>query len=61
VTINNPYWEAVKDCVETDGIRGNPVVGYFRLDRTSVRTLPARRTGWGSSGSTAGAFPTPIP
>ncbi|HUE33918.1 MAG TPA: hypothetical protein VMQ38_13780 [Mycobacterium sp.] len=34
MTINNPYWEAVKDCVETDGLWGNPVVGYFRLDRT---------------------------
>jgi hypothetical protein len=28
---NNPYWEAVKDCVETDGLWGNPVVGYFRF------------------------------
>jgi hypothetical protein len=34
VTIDNPFWEAVKDCVETDGFEGNPVVGYFSLDRT---------------------------
>jgi hypothetical protein len=34
VTIDNPYWEAVKDRVETDSLCGNPVIGYFRLDRT---------------------------
>ena len=34
MSIDNPYWEAVKDCVETDSFRGNPVVGEFRLDRT---------------------------
>lgn len=39
MTINNPYWEAVKDCVETDSLRGNPVVGYFSLDRTVEETM----------------------
>jgi hypothetical protein len=34
VTIDNPFWEAVKDGVETDSFRGNPVVGEYRLDRT---------------------------
>jgi len=34
VSIDNPYWEAVKDCVETADPEGNPVVGYFSLDRT---------------------------
>jgi hypothetical protein len=34
VTVNNPFWEAVKDCVEADSFRGNLVVGEFRLDRT---------------------------
>lgn len=34
MTIDNPYWDAVKDCVETDNVGGNPVVGYFSLDRT---------------------------
>lgn len=27
MAIDNPYWEAVKDCVEADSFRGNPVVG----------------------------------
>ncbi len=34
IDIDNPYWEMVKNCVETDSFRGNPVVGEFRLDRT---------------------------
>lgn len=34
MVIDNPYWDAVKDCVEADGVGGNPVVGYFSLDRT---------------------------
>ena len=37
--IDNPYWEAVKDCVETDSFRGNPVVGEFRLDRTLEQNM----------------------
>jgi hypothetical protein len=46
VTIDNPFWEAVKDCVETDSFRGNPVVGEFRLDRTveeSIARTPNRQ------------------
>jgi hypothetical protein len=39
VSIDNPYWEAVKDCVETDSFRGNPVVGEFRLDRTVQQNM----------------------
>lgn len=34
MTIDNPYWDAVKDCVDTDTVGGNPVVGYFSLERT---------------------------
>ena len=34
MTIDNPYWEAVKDCVGTDSLWGNPVGGAFLLDRT---------------------------
>jgi hypothetical protein len=41
MTIDNPFWEAVKDCVEPDSFRGNPVVGEFRLDR-SVQESMAR-------------------
>jgi hypothetical protein len=56
VTINNPYWEAVKGCVETDaGLGGNPVVGYFSVDRTLEenmarspnRTRLVRKYCWG--------------
>lgn len=39
MTVDNPYWEAVKDCVETDRVGGNPVVGYFSLDRTVAQNL----------------------
>lgn len=39
MTIDNPYWDAVKDCVEADSFRGNPVVGEFRLDRTVEESL----------------------
>ncbi len=46
MTIYNPFWEAVKDCVELDSLRGNPVVGEFRLDRTveeSMARFPNRQ------------------
>jgi hypothetical protein len=54
VAIDNPYWEAVKDCVEPDSFRGNPVVGEFRLDlsveecmaRTPNRLTLARKYCW---------------
>lgn len=39
MTIHNPYWQAVKDCVETDDLTGNPVVGYYRLDQTVEENL----------------------
>jgi hypothetical protein len=39
VTIDNPFWEAIKDCVEADSFRGNPVVGEFRLDRSVQESL----------------------
>jgi hypothetical protein len=39
VTISNPFWEAVKDCVEADSVRGNPVVGEFRLDRSVAESM----------------------
>lgn len=41
MTVNNPFWEAVKDCVEADSFRGNLVVGEFRLD-LSVEANMAR-------------------
>jgi len=41
VTIDNPFWEAVKDCVAPDSFKGNPVVGEFRLD-LSVEESMAR-------------------
>ena len=44
--INNPFWDAVKDCVEADSFRGNPVVGEFRLDRSveeSMARFPNRQ------------------
>jgi len=34
VTIDNPYWDAIKDGVELESLRGNPVVGEFRVERT---------------------------
>ncbi|OBI15805.1 hypothetical protein A5712_27525 [Mycobacterium sp. E2327] len=37
--IDNPYWEAVRDCVEADSFRGNPVVGEFRLDRSVEESM----------------------
>jgi hypothetical protein len=46
VTIDNPFWETVKDCVDADSLRGNAVVGEFRLDRTveeSMARLPNRQ------------------
>ncbi len=46
MTIDNPFWDAVKDCVEPDSFRGNPVVGEFRLDRTveeSMARFPNRQ------------------
>jgi hypothetical protein len=39
MTIDNPFWEAVKDCVEPDSFRGNPVVGEFRLDRSVEESM----------------------
>lgn len=39
MTIDNPYWDAVKDCVETDTVGGNPVVGYSSLDHTVLENL----------------------
>jgi hypothetical protein len=39
VTIGNPFWDAVKDCVEADSLRGNPVVGEFRLDRSVAESM----------------------
>jgi hypothetical protein len=39
VTIDNPFWETVKDCVETDSFRGNPVVGEFRVDRSVAENM----------------------
>ncbi|HTX95945.1 MAG TPA: hypothetical protein VME67_14445 [Mycobacterium sp.] len=39
MAIDNPYWEAVKDCVEADCLGGNPVVGYFSLDRTVAENM----------------------
>ena len=41
MTIDNPYWEAVKDCVAADSLRGNPVAGEFLLD-LSVKENMAR-------------------
>ena len=41
MTINNPFWEAIKDCVEPDSLQGNPVVGEFRSD-LSVEECMAR-------------------
>lgn len=54
MTIDNPFWEAIKDCVEPDSFQGNPVVGEFRLDRsvqesmarTPNRQLLVRRYCW---------------
>jgi hypothetical protein len=46
VTIDNPFWDEVKDCVEPDSFRGNPVVGEFRLDRSveeSMARFPNRQ------------------
>ena len=39
MTIDNPFWEAVKHCVEPDSFRGNPVVGEFRLDRSVEESM----------------------
>ncbi|OBG18848.1 hypothetical protein [Mycobacterium sp. 852002-51057_SCH5723018] len=39
MTIDNPFWEAVKDCVEPDSFRCNPVVGEFRLDRSVEESM----------------------
>jgi hypothetical protein len=40
VTIDNPYWDAVKECVETDTrIGGNAVVGFFDLNRTVQQNM----------------------
>lgn len=39
MTINNPFWDSVKDCVEADSLAGNPVVGEFRLDRSVEESM----------------------
>lgn len=39
VDIDNPYWDALKDCVEADSFRGNPVVGEYRLDRSVADSM----------------------
>lgn len=39
MTIDNPFWETVKDCVEADSFTGNPVVGEFRLDRSVEESM----------------------
>jgi hypothetical protein len=39
VTIDNPFWDAVKDCVEPDSTNGHPVVGEYRLDRSVADTV----------------------
>jgi hypothetical protein len=38
-TIENPYWDALKDLVESDTMRGNPVVGEFRTDRSVAESM----------------------
>jgi hypothetical protein len=46
MAIDNPFWEAVKDCVAADTFHGNPVVGEFRLDRSvaeSMARIPNRQ------------------
>ncbi len=46
VTIDNPFWEAIKDCVAADSFRGHPVVGEFRLDQSvqeSMARVPNRQ------------------
>lgn len=46
LNIENPFWEAVQGFVEADTLRGNPVVGEFRLDRSvaeSMARLPNRQ------------------
>lgn len=39
MAIDNPFWEAVKDCVEIDTFHGNPVVGEFRLERSVAENM----------------------
>lgn len=39
MTIDNPFWDAVKDCVEPDSISGSPVVGQYRLYQSVEETL----------------------
>jgi hypothetical protein len=44
--IDNPFWAAIEEFVEADSLRGNPVVGEFRLDRSvaeSMARLPNRQ------------------
>lgn len=46
MTIDNPFWDAVKDFVEPDTYRGNPVVGQFRVDEpvaAAIARLPNRQ------------------
>ena len=39
MTIDNPFWDAVKDHVEPDSLRATPVVGEFRLDRPVAESM----------------------
>jgi len=39
MAIDNPYWEAIKDCVAPDTLGGNPVVGEFRSDLSVEETI----------------------
>lgn len=38
MTIDNPYWDAVKDCVEIDDVGGNrqPALWWGQRDRVRV-------------------------
>ena len=47
MTINNPYWEAVRDCVEIESLGGTAVVGYYSVDRSveeNIARSPNRLT-----------------
>ena len=39
MSIDNPFWEAVKDCVAPDTLGGNPVVGEYRSDLSVEETI----------------------
>jgi hypothetical protein len=45
--IDNPYWEAVRDCVEIEPLGGSAVVGYYSVDRSieeNIARTPNRLT-----------------